>query len=80
MGLFSKKNRKLAQTKSRKKGTDIELTEEELDKITAGVPNSNNDRDWCPRIKVEPINTGELTEEELDEVKAGIPKISDERE
>lgn len=79
MGLFSKKNRKLDQSKSGKKGTDIELTEEELDKVTAGVPNGNSDRDWCPKVKVEPIDTGELTEEELDEVKAGVPKINDER-
>lgn len=79
MGLFSKKNRKLDQSKSEKKGTDIELTEEELDKVTAGVPSGNNDRDWCPKVKVEPIDTGELTEEELDEVKAGVPKINDER-
>ena len=79
MGLFSKKNRKLDQSKSGKKGTDIELTEEELDKVTAGVPSANNNRDWCPKVKVEPINIGELTEEELDEVKAGVPKINDER-
>lgn len=78
MGLFSKKNRKLDQSKSGKKGTDIELTEEELDKVTAGVPSDNN-RDWCPKVKVEPIDTGELTEEELDEVKAGVPKINEER-
>lgn len=77
MGLFSKKNKKLEQPKSAKKGTDIELTAEELDKVTAGVPRNN--RDWCPRVDVAPINTGELTEEELDEVKAGVPKINEGR-
>lgn len=77
MGLFSKKNKKLEQPKRTKKGTDIELTEEELDKVTAGVPHGN--RDWCPRVDVEPIDTGELTEEELDEVKAGVPIIDEGR-
>lgn len=79
MGLFSKKNKKIEQPKSKKREPDIELTEEELDKVTAGVPKFNDDRDWCPRVEVEPINAGELTEEELDEVKAGVPKYNDER-
>lgn len=75
MGLFSRKNKKIEQIKNAKKGTDIELTEEELDKVTAGVPYSSED--WCPRVDVEPINTGELTEEELDNVKAGVHEIDE---
>lgn len=75
MGLFSRKNKKIEQIKNAKKGTDIELTEEELDKVTAGVPYSR--REWCPRVDVDPIDTGELTEEELDNVKAGVHEIDE---
>ena len=42
MGLFSKRNRKLDQSKSRKKGTDIELTEEELDKNLGTIAKSGS--------------------------------------
>ena len=66
MGLLKGKNKKLEK--------DIELTEEELDKVTAGVPKRN---DWCPKVEVSGKVSDELTEKELDQVRAGVPEIDE---
>lgn len=66
MGLLKGKNKKAEK--------DIELTEEELDKVTAGVPNRN---DWCPKVNVSGKASDELTEEELDQVTAAVPEIDE---
>lgn len=75
MGLFSRKDKKTKTINNKERTTDKELKEEELDKVTAGVPKN---MDWCPRVNVNPREEGELTEEELDNVKAGMPIIEDE--
>ena len=56
--------------KNKKSERDIELTEEELDKVTAGTPKKN---DWCPKVDVSGKVSDELSEEELDQVTAGVP-------
>lgn len=67
MGLFRRKNKKIEQEKE----IGRELTDEELEKVTAGNPGK---RDWCPKVDVAPINAEELTDEELENVRGGIPK------
>ena len=66
MGLLKGKNKKTKK--------DIELTEEELDKVTAGVPKQ---KDWCPKVDVSGKVSDELTEEELDQVTAAVPEINE---
>lgn len=73
MGLFSRKNKKVEQTKSKGKEQDIELTVEDLDKVTAAIPLG---RAWCPRVDVEPINVEELSEKS-DSVRDEVAEIDE---
>lgn len=77
MGIFNKKDKK---EDTKEKIMDDELTLEELDKVTAGVPVSGGIMsDISTQVNYEPTED-ELTEAELDEVTAGVPVIDSEEE
>ena len=78
MGIFGRNNKK-QNNKDKLKEPDRELTLEELDKVTAGMPVSGESiSDLSTKVYYEPTEA-ELTEEELDQVTAGVPEIEDDR-
>lgn len=77
MGLFSKKDKKLEPSKKTKKGIDIELTEEDLDKAIGGIPFDAVDKEeLMEQLKKAERKSWELTEEQLEAARA--EKASDE--